>query len=473
VARQLLIYELNEVPWLLVDRYLSVRPRAFLGQVLRRARTLTTVASDPLPLEPWRSWPSFHTGLTSEGHRSVDLGQDPSTFGGTPIWDAAADAGRTVGLFGALQSWPARPRRGLVFHVPDTFARTPECLPAALNAYQAVNLQLTRENLFSSDQRLSLRTLATAPFVLARAGVRAESLARLAGHVLRELRDPGYRAGRSIQQALPHFDVFLRLVEEHRPELSIFFTNHVAGMMHRYWADAMTHFGEAAPYAIQDLDAQWVFRALDVFDRQLRALDGWVRGGDRVVAVASSMGQAPIPYRHVERTWVLDDAHKLGAQLGLPPFTPRLAMYPGYSLEFADADAASSAALRLEALRLGAAALFRNVRVAGRTIHVDVACPALGADMDQPLTHAGRPASPDAYGLTLRRRLGGGNTAHHVPEGSFWLFGRGVAPDDRRARVPLTSMKQRLLALLGVDADDETHRPPTAARPPRAEHAYP
>lgn len=454
MARQLLIYELNEVPWLLIDRYLSVRPRAFLGEVLRRARTSTTVASDPLPLEPWRSWPSFHTGLTSEGHRSVDLGQDPSTFGGTPIWEAAAEAGRTVGLFGALQSWPARPRRGLVFHVPDTFAPTPECVPAKLDAYQAINLELTRQNLFSTDRRMPLRTLATAPFVLARAGVRAESLARLARHVLRELRDPGYRAGRSIQQAVPHFDVFRRLVDEHRPELSIFFTNHVAGMMHRYWADAMTRFGEAAPYTIQDLDAQWVFRALDLFDRHLRVLDRWARAGDRVVAVASSMGQAPIPYRHVERTWVLDDAHKLGAQLGLPPFAPRLAMYPGYSLEFADAATAGIAAPRLDALRLGDAPLFRNRRVAGRTVHVDVACPALGADVEQPLTYAGRPASPDAFGLTLRRRLGGGNTAHHVPEGSFWLFGRGVSPDDRRVKVPLTSMKQRLLAIIGVGAGE-------------------
>ena len=175
---QVLLYELNEVPWLVIDRYLTLRPTSKTAGVLRRSATMTTVLDDPNPLEPWRSWVTFHTGLTSDNHNSIDLGQDPSTFGGSTVWDDAVAAGKTVGLFGPLQSWPAARRPDAKFFVPDTFARSAECIPDTLTPFQQINLKLTSDNTFSADSKLSPAMLAQGALAMVRLGMSPNSADR-------------------------------------------------------------------------------------------------------------------------------------------------------------------------------------------------------------------------------------------------------------------------------------------------------
>src|ERR1700722_15149111 len=122
-APAVILHELNEVPWEVIDCYIARKANSHISHILQRGQSLTTVTAEPGPFAPWRTWPSFHTSRPTTDHHSVDLGQDPSTFDGETLWDAAERAGLKVGVFGPLQSWPARSFKNGGFYVPDTFSR--------------------------------------------------------------------------------------------------------------------------------------------------------------------------------------------------------------------------------------------------------------------------------------------------------------------------------------------------------------
>jgi hypothetical protein len=84
MIRPILLLEINEVSWRLLDRYPGQGYDA-LDRFFANSRTLTNVAVDDdfEYLWPWVTWPTFHRGVPFEGHRIKHLGQDISTYGGT------------------------------------------------------------------------------------------------------------------------------------------------------------------------------------------------------------------------------------------------------------------------------------------------------------------------------------------------------------------------------------------------------
>src|SRR4051812_28857551 len=95
--RSVILYELNEVPWEIIDLYTSRKPGSTVARLTSSARCQTTVNDDPEHLSPWRTWPTFHKGLYSKDHGSFELGQDPATFRGENIWDVAEAEGLRFG----------------------------------------------------------------------------------------------------------------------------------------------------------------------------------------------------------------------------------------------------------------------------------------------------------------------------------------------------------------------------------------
>ena len=82
---------------------------------------------------------------------------------------------------------------------------------------------------------------------LVRSGISSGSVLQLLKQLGLEQTDPRQKAARPIMQVLPCFDLYWRLHRRVRPELSIFFTNHVATVMHRYWGDAMAATSQSIP----------------------------------------------------------------------------------------------------------------------------------------------------------------------------------------------------------------------------------
>lgn len=450
IARQVVLYELNEVPWEIVDYHVAARPDSALAGLLSSASCLTTTSEERvIDLQPWRTWPTLHRSLWVRDHNSWDVGQDPSTFRGVDIWKVAARAGKRVGVFGALQSWPARRFPDNGFHVPDTFARTSSTVPRSLRRFQEFNLAMTAENRFAAAAEVRLSELPIVAADLLRHGLTARSALTLAEHLVDERRDPSRRAFRAVMQVVPAFDLFWRLQLRRRPDLSVFFTNHVATMLHRYWEDTV----EDGP------GATLVLEALDLFDRQLARMLAWQRfHPDAVVVIASSMGQGRVPKGDLGDVFVLDDAPRLAATLELDGALPQVGMYPAQSLVLPSEEAAAIARQRLESVAHNQGAMFRELRANGRTVSFEIdyltdAATVIGGVTFE-IDGNKRWTPIPQLGITVRSRPGGGNTGEHIPEGVLIAVGDSISADASRREVSVLDVAPSLLALIGVDPDE-------------------
>jgi len=450
---RVILYELNEVPWEVIDRYVAAEPSSALAAALPRCAAATTVNDDPAHLQPWRSWPTFHTGMYAGAHGSMELGQDPDTFAGETIWQAAESAGRTIGLFGVMQSWPPRPPANGGFWVPDTFARGPETHPPALQTFQAFNLGMTSENSTSSTAPLDARKMAVAGADMVRRGLRPRSVLDIVRHLARERRDRRWKGARPMLQALPSFDLYWRLHRETEPDLSIFFTNHVAGMMHRYWGDAFEDYSETYDYKRDAIFATFVDDAMRLFDRQLARLTSYVdRRTDTTLVIASSMGQRAVPYQHIGDTYVIRDTEVLREAFALPPSEAGLAMHPHWSLQYATVRDVDTVVDTLSPVEINGVPLFKSIHRAGTTVSLEL---NRYAGRGPVRLRNGSSGSDDIceladIGIAVEERLGGGNTAYHIPEGIWLAYGPGVTPNASRDRFSVLDAKPRILEMLGV-----------------------
>jgi len=465
--RDVILYELNEVPWEVVDYYVQRRPESNLAALITGGHSLTTIHEDSEKLQglqPWRTWPSLHT--SSYDHNSFDLGQDPATFRGEAIWDVAENAGLSVGLFGPLQSWPPRQFAHGGFYVPDTFSKDSKTYPPQMQRFQQFNLAMTSENSFSADAPLDLKTFLATGVDLVRQGLTPRSASTLATHLIRERKEPRYKAFRPSLQVVPSFDLYWRLHRKIEPRLSIFFTNHVASMMHRFWGDAIPGYTEKHNYVADDVYGSFIVAAMDFTDQQLGRIRKYMASHPQtVVVVAASMGQGPIEIRFTDRgLFVLEDHQRLVSQLGLKPAELGLAMYPMLSLIFADeADAAAAVGPLASVVAEGGGPLFTRFRPEGRTLSfaidnfaVEKADEESGKSTRLQYTPAGQqPGAVGALndlGLGFRARIGGDNTAYHVPEGILLAYGQGISPEPSRKEVDVLDVAPSLLSnVLGVD----------------------
>ncbi len=454
---KVLLYELNEVPWEIVDLYVERRPQSNLAKVLTQSRCQTTHNDDPNHLSPWRTWPTFHTGRHSDEHNSFDLGQDPATFRGKTLWEVAEAHGRSVGLFGVLQTWPPRRFANGAFYVPDTFARTPATVPRSLERFQEFNLSMTGELGFSPDAKLPIGRSLVAGLDMVRLGLTPWSIRRLTTQLVRERRDGRFKAGRSMMQALPAFDLFWRLHSRSAPDLSIFFTNHVAGMMHRFWGDAVPTYSETYEYEVDSIFRDFLVEAMDIFDRHLGRMTARVdRDGDAVLIIAASMGQGGVPYHHIAETYVVDDAEKLADALGLGPCQEALAMYPMNALEFPSEEAARRAGSLLSLVSTNEQPLISDVRVDGRSLSYGVRVEFNGAQLSreaeycQEIGGVPKRGRIEDLGITTANRLGGGNTAYHTPDGILIIYGPDIEPDETRSVVDVRQASVMVMDHLGL-----------------------
>lgn len=459
--RDVILYELNEVPWDVVDIYVKNRPNSNLAALLKEGQSQTTVHEDraeQMGLQPWRTWPTLHT--SSYEHNSFDLGQDPSTFKGDPIWNVAERAGLSVGLFGPMQSWPARPFAHGGFYVPDTFASDAKTYPPALERFQAFNLAMTGENGFSPDSALSPKALAGTAVDLVRLGLTPRSTATLATHLVKERIDPRYKAFRSAMQAPLSFDLYWRQHRKNKPRLSVFFTNHVAGMMHRFWGDGMPGYTDKYEYDADEVYGSFIIAAMDITDRQVGRIRKYLaKNPQSMLVISASMGQGPVAVPKLDGgRFVLDDHGKLIAALGLKPADVALAMYPMLSLVFeSEADAAEAVAPLESVLVNGTDRLFARLRVEGKTVTFGIDYTVPGEDTTKvtirPFGAAADTAVPATdLGLSVHSRIGGVNTGYHIPEGILLAAGAGISADPSRKEVDILDVAPSLLAnALGVE----------------------
>jgi hypothetical protein len=108
LGHRFVLFELNEVPIRVVQHFADRHPRSSFARILQFGGCWDTITPDTGHLSPWITWPTLHRGVSSGKHHIVALGQavEEADAHFPPVWSILARAGRRVGVFGSLHSYP-------------------------------------------------------------------------------------------------------------------------------------------------------------------------------------------------------------------------------------------------------------------------------------------------------------------------------------------------------------------------------
>lgn len=456
----LLVLEINEVPWRLLDRYIDDPTYPNIKAFFSRANCYTSTAVDSGELSPWVTWPSMHRGMNNEAHGVFNLGQDPASFKGKPIWQELLDERESVGVCGAMQSWPpVQPGEG-GFYVPDTFAHDAACFPKYLEPLQSLNLSQVKKNPRVLSSALpSLAELRQLMSCATRAGIRVRTVFRFIRQLVGERFDRGLVARRPVFQTILFWDVFRKHFNPASPPAySSFFTNHVAGVMHRYWKDV---FPEDFPGAPPSVSREPLMRfALSVLDEMMADVLAWTHTNPELTVVfASSMGQGPVHrdyHEGVELHIVSVDSLLAASGLAKTDYKPLLAMIPQVAAEIPDPNKRAATIKWLgNWCTSGGSPLF-DIREVGISVSISTKLPPR-TDIERGVAKS--PTSTLSFAeMGLRAVEIDAGTGYHIPEGTFAVFlpQSSSLVDQARRAFPASNFKRWALNLVRSGQHDPT-----------------
>jgi hypothetical protein len=467
--RRFVLFELNEVPLRVVRHFADRHPGSAFAKMLEKGRHWTTITPDQGHLSPWITWPTLHRGVSSAEHGIAALGQDVNSTDRKypPVWSILAAAGRRVGMFGSLHTYPLPPNLDSYdFYVPDTFAAGPEAKPAELAAFQQFNLHMVDRSGRNVSGELPVKQALSFLLRSLPAGIRPATMAKIARQVASERIWRHRTARRRTIQSLLAFDLFLAQLQAKKPDAAFFFTNHVASSMHRYWPATFT-----GDYSATKWSDEWVKRFAGEVDYVMGEADQMLgellafaeRNPDTIVLVASSMGQAAVDEaaRQISTEVLLRDMTKFLRAIGIEGgWHRRRTMEPTYTLAFDDEAAADACMARLG-----------RVKVAGRPIdhrrfdaHGIEFVLGLSniADEDLTVTIGNRSVTPEDAGIAnvpIEDEVGA--AAYHIPEGILLAYDPGLNWRHGEADEPIstTRIAPTLLELQGISPPAYMERP--------------
>ena len=345
-----------------------------------------------------------------------------------------------------------------MFRVPDTFARDASTEPPELGTFQRFNLKMTADNAYSLDAPLSAGDVVANGTHLPRRNSTLDPVDALRGTWSRS-DGTGAQGGVPDDAGAALVRPVLALAPPDAPRFSALLTHHVAAMMHRYWGDAIPR-----TRASSTTSPTWSSAPSSTppcpRGPATRTHAGRPAPAARLVVVAT-MGQAPIDHRgDASGLLVLDDGAALARFLGAGPAEQELAMHPMCSLAFGSARGRRPRGGQ----RLARVADHRDERSLFETIEQQGASGLTFRTGYRPVPdddpHLARlvsdptpTATYESVGLAVRSRLGGGNTAYHIPEGILVDYAPGMAStgDDRRAISALDVAPSLLANVYGVN----------------------
>lgn len=292
-----IVIEINEVPLKLFNYYKDLNPQSNIAHLLKESLVLRTEAKDVEEsfLYPSQSWGSFNTGAAYDQHH-IHWYNDPKPDDFPLYWKAIAENDLTVGLINTLHSSPADSYIGnsnYKFVIPDCFASDNITKPEIYQDFQALNTSATTENGRATTMKFprqkAVATLVKSPAL----GIKSKTLLNAAGLIVK------IKTGQVNKERLRNLqftllaDIFFKQLKSQDVDLAIFFTNHVAANMHRYWYGLFPE-----EYSLKLYDQEWVNKysseilvAIDMLDTFLGELIEYCDREQRVLILVSSMGQ--------------------------------------------------------------------------------------------------------------------------------------------------------------------------------------
>jgi len=361
-----IIYELNEVPRKLFDFYATSHPKSAFAKLRNKSSLFQTHTADVGSLSPWITWPTMHRGVSNIDHEISDLGQDLQYVNKEypNVYNLLAQRGVKVGVFGSLQSYPLPDDlNNFAFYVPDTFAAGDECFPETLSAFQAFNLSMVRASGRNVKSGIAVKDATRFIQNSINLGLTPHTFLKLSNQIFSERFNSDRVVRRRTSQVEIAFDLYIRQLTATKPDVSFFFTNHVASSMHRYWP---TVFPE--DYEVGKFDETWrkqwsgeIPHAIKVANYQLQKLLDYCDSHGSELIVSSSMGQEAVTDAEpTEKEVLITNLRNLMSYLGLKAkdYEPKLAMSPQVMLS-----------PKNEAVKAGLSKL-KNIFINGRNIDV-------------------------------------------------------------------------------------------------------
>lgn len=363
---RVIVYELNEVPRKLFDFYASSHPKSAFAKLRNQSSLFQTHTADVGNLSPWITWPTMHRGVSNVYHEISDLGQDLTHVNNEypNVYNLLARQGVNVGVFGSLQSYPLPVDLDhFKFYVPDTFAAGDECFPEKLSAFQAFNLSMVRANGRNVQSGIAVKDATRFLQNAINLGLTPNTFLKLSNQIVSERLNSDRIVRRRTSQVEIAFDLYFRQLIETKPDVSFFFTNHVASSMHRYWPTVFPEDYEAGKFDV-NWRKQWsgeIPHAIKVANYQLQKLLDYCDSNGTELVVCSSMGQEAVAdVEPMEKQVLITSLRSLMSYLGLKTddYEPKLAMSPQVVLS-----------PKTEAVKAGLGKL-KNISINGQTIDV-------------------------------------------------------------------------------------------------------
>lgn len=330
------VYELNEIPKRVFDFYTAAFPNSSFSKLRNFGSLFETTTADVGALSPWITWPTLHRGVSNLDHEISDLGQDLTQINQVyPSLDKIlASSGVSVGVFGSLQTYPLPDQLdNFKFYVPDTFAAGSECFPKKLSEFQEFNLNMVRSNARNVQSGIAVYDAGKFLKTSRDLGLTPLTLGKLSKQILSEKFNQDRLVRRRSSQAEIAFDLFFHQLRLNNPNISFFFTNHLASSLHRYWPTIFP-----SDYEEGKFDKSWLERwsgeiphAIRIVEHQLSKLIMYCDQRGSELIVCSSMGQGAVENTEViNRQVFITNIRRLLNYIGVHEneWEPRMAMAP-------------------------------------------------------------------------------------------------------------------------------------------------
>jgi len=444
----MILLEFNELCPSLIHRFMSAGQLPAFQRLHDESFVYTTRAQERAPfLDPWIQWLTVHSGLNHDQHR-VDKLNEGHACSAKRIWDVVSEHGGSAWICGSMStSYHSRFRGALV---PDPWTTKVLPTPASLRPYFAV-VQSSVLDSTNARARLSWRAAARFGAFMATHGLSAQTIAAIVQQLFAE-RAGRNRWKRAVLLDRLQFDLFRHHWTRRRPTFSTLFLNSTAHLQHLHWREMEPHLFQAQPtreeideyqsailFGYQQMD-RLLARVFEMIDR------------DTTLVLASALSQQPC----------LAYEHQGGKAFYRPRSFERLLSFAGvnghtrvspvmahqFHVEFESADAASGAAARLQALRVGdrpAMAVESNGRQLFAWCRITT-----GLDSSVRLSADAAGDRREERFFSIFFKVEGIKSGMHHPDGLFWIR-RPTAEHWRfEDAVPLDRVAPTLLAELGI-----------------------
>lgn len=282
------------MPLKVLEKFVLDNPDSSFSFLIKNGILKETNTSDEAELHPWSTWPTVHRGVNNKIHQIKFINQSLDyAKKWPPIWEELIQKKISIGIFGSLQSYPPIKNDFVKFYLPDTFSPSCEAIPKKLEDFQDFNLKLTAKNKAIS-RSISFRDYINFIKLIITGNFKMKSIFKVIKHVILEIINKKNKTLRSLLQPILGFDIYLKLLKKEKPDFSTFFTNHVAGVMHRYWKYSFPEDFQDSKDIRNNFHKNSIDKSMQIADHQINELIKFCDKNNYELWIISSMGQEAI-----------------------------------------------------------------------------------------------------------------------------------------------------------------------------------